>query len=123
MSEQQDSEKAEPCIGHKTCGACDCEPPTVKELANAIVEKFPMLRALFIDDHDNGIIGLTIDKDELANGHFRIVYDQDTIIENCMEFCADYDEAIEFAQYNIFSAYLGDGTPLYKYEMPEEDEF
>ena len=123
MSEQQDSEKAEPCIGHKTCGACDCEPPTVKELTEAIVKKFPMLKSFLIDGHDNGIIGVSIDKEELANGHFRVVYDQDTIIENCMEFCADYDEAQEYAQYNIFLAYWGDGTPLYKYEMPEEDEF
>jgi hypothetical protein len=123
MSEQQDSEKAEPCIGHKTCGTCDCEPPTVKELTEAIVKKFPMLKSFLIDGHDNGIIGVSIDKEELANGHFRVVYDQDTIIENCMEFCADYDEAQEYAQYNIFLAYWGEGTPLYKYEMPEEDEF
>ncbi len=123
MSEQNELDKSDPCIGHARCGSCECEPPTVKELANAIAEKFPVLRAFFIDGQDNGIIGLTIDKEELANGHFRVVYDQDTIIENCLEFCADYDEAQEYAQYNIFSAYMGEGTPLYKYEMPEDDEF
>jgi len=123
MTEQQEWDTKEWCYGNTVCGTCDCEPPTVKELTEAIAEKFPMLKAFLIDGHDNAIIGVSIDKEELANGHFRVVYDQDTVIENCMEFCADYDEAQEYAQYNIFSAYLGDGTPLYKYEMPEDDEY
>lgn len=101
------------------CSSCNCKTPSVLQLADLIAETYPDLKAFLIDGHDDAIVGIAIDRDDLANGGFRIVYDQDKIIEKTMGDGMDYDEAAEFCQYNIFSAHLGVGSPVYRYDAPE----
>lgn len=100
------------CDKCEGCNTCD-EPPTVKELAETIAEKYPKLDCFLIDGHDSALVGIAINKDDLAENAFRAVYDPDQIIENCMEWAAGYDEAVEYCNYNIFGAYLGSAGPLY----------
>ena len=99
----------EKCEG---CNSCE-KTPTVKEIAELIAEHYPHLQSFTIDDHDNAIVGIAINNDDLAENCFRIVYNPDQIIENCMEWAADYDEAVEYCNFNIFGAYMGAGSPLY----------
>lgn len=104
--------KCETCDG---CETCD-EAPSVKEIAECIANKYPQLNCFLIDGHDSAIVGIAINKDDLAENAFRAVYDTDQIIENCMEWAADYDEAAEYCDFNIFSAHFGPGTPLYVHD-------
>jgi hypothetical protein len=63
---------------------------------------------LFADGLDDAIVGVDY--------NLRVVYDIDSIIEILMERdkMTD-DEAIEFAEFNIFGAYVGEKTPVYIY--------
>ena len=112
----------------ETCSKCGSDPkcnnegvPSALEVAHAIAKVFPQLECMVIDDHDNAVVGLSIDSDSLQEKAFKLVYDQDVIIENCMDFCADYDEAIEWCQYNIFDAYVGPGSPLFWYDDDSQE--
>ena len=66
--------------------------------------------AMFADGFDNAIIGI-------AHGAGRpsvVVYDSQKVIEILME---EHDmsavDAEEYAAFNVFSAYVGEGTPLF----------
>lgn len=63
---------------------------------------------LFADGLDDAIIGV--------DHKLRVVYDIDTIIEILMKRDGMTDEeAMEFAEFNIFDAYVGEKTPIYVY--------
>jgi len=64
------------------------------------------LDVLFMDGHDNAIIGLAT---KFTNP--SILYSKKIILENL---CKDmeYDDAIEFFSFNIEGAYVGDSTPV-----------
>ena len=98
-----------------TCEDCEtCEKvPTVREIADLIAKTYPQLTSFTIDDHDNAIVGIAINSEDLAEKCFKMVYNPDQIIENRMEWAADYDEAVEYCNFNIFGAYMGAGSPLY----------
>lgn len=100
------------CDKCEGCDSCE-EAPTVKELAESIAEKYPNLDCFLIDGHDSALVGIAINKDDLAENAFRAVYDPDQIVENCMSWAADYDEAVEYCNFNIFGAYLGAASPIY----------
>ena len=64
---------------------------------------------LFADDYDNAIIGVAIGLDS-----HRVVYDVQKMIEVNAENCGgDYDESLEWLEYNTFGAYVGENTPIY----------
>jgi hypothetical protein len=63
---------------------------------------------LFADGLDGAIVGIDY--------NLRVVYDIDTIIEILIERDKMTDEeAVEFAEFNIFGAYVGEKTPIYMY--------
>ena len=62
------------------------------------------------DDLDEAIIGLTTD--------MRVVYDTYKIQSILMEESGmTYDEAVEYADYNIYSAHVGEYTPVHIYPI------
>lgn len=62
---------------------------------------------VFADGLDKAIIGFE------QNG-WRVVYSRNSVIDILMERDGmDADEAIDFAEYNIFGAYVGEKTPLW----------
>lgn len=65
----------------------------------------------FVDGHDNAILGV---------GNGVVIYDRDQIISNLAEWMT-YDEAMEYFEYNIAGAYLGEGTPIYLDRMGREE--
>jgi len=109
----------------KKCGCdrkcADEKVTSLLEISHSIAEAFPHLQCMIIDGHDNAIVGVSVDNHSLQESSFKLVYDQDIIIENCLEFCADYDEAIEWCQYNIFDAYVGPGSPLFWYDDDSQE--
>ena len=62
------------------------------------------------DGHDNAIMGVA----EGGGGPPRLVYDRDKVIQNLIAGgIEDYGEAIEFFEFNIAGAYVGEQTPLF----------
>ena len=79
----------------------------LEELKETIEEHNP--KALFADGYDNAIMGYSSD--------LRVVYSADEIVRTLVERDGmTPDEAIEFFNFNIECAYVGEYTPIYMYE-------
>jgi hypothetical protein len=68
-----------------------------------IIYQYPEHEFIVIDGHDNAIVGISTD--------MRLVYCEDTIIKNLMAEMIEED-AIDFYEYNIASAYIADNQPI-----------
>ena len=79
----------------------------IEELKETIGDHNP--EALFADGFDNAILGYSSD--------CRVIYSVDQIVETLVERDGmTHDEAIEFFNFNIECAYVGEYTPIYMYE-------
>ena len=66
--------------------------------------------AKIIDGHDNAIVGMVIQK----GGNTLLLYDPLKIVDNLMvNDGMTYDDAVEFYEYNIADAYVGENTPAF----------
>lgn len=72
-------------------------------------------KTLFADGFNDSIIGTTDDG--------RIVYSKTLMLENLV-LTQDMDsiEALEFLQYNTWSAYVGEFTPLYVNDLDDDSD-
>lgn len=61
---------------------------------------------LIADGFDDAVIGI-------EPMTMRVVYDIDKVIEILMDQGMDNDEAIEYYEFNIVGAYVGEQTPLF----------
>jgi hypothetical protein len=61
---------------------------------------------LFADNLDGAIIGIEQDT-------FRIVYSRKKVIKILTKQMGNRYEAMEFAEFNIFDAYVGEQTPIW----------
>lgn len=77
-----------------------------KAKIDQIIEEYPDESFVIADGFDDAIIG--VDEDKL-----KIVYDIDRIIDILIEDGMNYDDAIEFYQYNIVGSYVGENTPSF----------
>jgi hypothetical protein len=73
-------------------------------ILSKILDEYPDEGLLKIDGFNDAIIGVSSD--------IRIVYSIDKIIDILKEDMTE-DEAIEFFEFNIESAHIGDKTPIY----------
>jgi hypothetical protein len=72
---------------------------------------------LFADGFDAAVIGV-----DFNHSVPRVVYSIPAMAEILMKRDGmDYFEAVEFIQYNVISAHLGDGTPIYIEPMSHSD--
>lgn len=72
-----------------------------------------MAMTLFADGFDDAIIGMDMNSDV-----YRVVYGVEKMIFILMHRDSmSEEEALEYLEYNVFSAYLGEGTPIYIYQM------
>jgi|TARA_Y100000592_G_scaffold91453_1_gene151641 formylmethanofuran dehydrogenase subunit E len=69
---------------------------------------------LTADGFDDALVGCTYGANVVA------VYDINKMIEILMEEGTNYDDAVEFLDYNVVGAYLGEKTPLYINFVTEE---
>jgi len=63
---------------------------------------------LLIDDRDSAIIGIG----KRCGMPDVVVYDQDKLIKSFMKDGMTFEEAIEWIDYNIIGAYVGERTPI-----------
>jgi hypothetical protein len=69
-------------------------------------------QTLLEDGFDDAIIGL-----DTSNEVFRVIYDREKMIDILMfRDNMTVEDAIEYLEYNVFGAYVGEGTPIYGYE-------
>tara|TARA_R100000353_G_scaffold57586_1_gene45539 strand:- start:884 stop:1174 length:291 start_codon:yes stop_codon:yes gene_type:complete len=69
--------------------------------------------SLLANGYDSAIIGVAS-----GNDTGRVVYSIPKMIEICMkELAVDYNEALEWLEYNTFNAFVGEFTPIYLDEM------
>ena len=72
-----------------------------------------MDETLFADGFDEAIMGMAGE---------RVVYDMEKILAILVtKHNMNYEEAIEYYEFNIAGAYMGEGTPLYFKEMTKEE--
>jgi hypothetical protein len=72
-----------------------------------ILEQFEDVELLKADGFDDAVIGI-----ELKN--YRLVYDINKMIETLMvRDEMSEDEAIEYIEFNVIGAHIGEQTPLY----------
>jgi hypothetical protein len=71
-----------------------------------IVEAYGFTEFLFADGFDDAIIGV-------EENSLRVVYDVDKVIGILIEGGMDAEEAVEFYEFNIAGAYVGERTPIF----------
>ena len=82
-----------------------------KEHLMDILEEEECLTA---DGFDDALVGCTYGANVVA------VYDINKMVEILMNEGTDYEDAVEFLDYNVVGAYLGEKTPLYVNFVTEE---
>lgn len=77
-------------------------------------------RTLFADGFDDALIGVHFDR---MNGIHRIVYDSWKMVDVlCERDSMTRVEAIEYLDFNTWTAYVGKGTPLFVDVMPDHKD-
>ena len=78
-----------------------------EELKSSIAEANEL--AMLVDGHDNALIGWSTDG--------KAIYRVSDIVETLMERDEmSHEEAMEYFDFNILGAYVGEYTPIYMYE-------
>jgi len=66
---------------------------------------------IFVDGFDDAIIGVHFDRNV---EHYQVIYDTWKMIDTlCSRDDMTTVEAVEYLEFNVWTAYVGDGTPIY----------
>ena len=69
-------------------------------------------QTLLADGFEDAIIGI-----DTSNEVFRVIYDKQKMATILQERDGmSIEDAWEYLEYNVFGAYVGEGTPIYGYE-------
>jgi len=72
-----------------------------------ILEEFPDEKFLKADGFDDAVVGVEFST-------MRLVYDKNKMIHILIENDGmDYEDAVEYLEFNTWSAYIGEKTPIY----------
>jgi hypothetical protein len=77
-----------------------------------ILELYPDDTFVIADGFDDAIIGVD-------DNNLKIVYDIDEVINILIRDGMEVDEAIEYYEYNIAGAYVGENTPSFIRVIPD----
>ena len=75
-------------------------------MIDRIMEWFPEEEIVLADGFDKAIIGV-------SNNDMRVIYSKSLCIDILMSQGMDEDEALEYFEYNVSSAYVGEKTPIW----------
>ena len=68
---------------------------------------------MFADGFDDAIVGVG----NSFGGSLCAIYDTDLIVKQCMKDGMEYDEALEYFDFNIAGAYVGEQTPIFIHKI------
>lgn len=90
--------------------------PDPKEAIDNYIEEFlPDEEILRMDGFDHAVAGVS----ERFGGKFALVYDKDEVIRTLVERDGmDWSEAMEWFDFNIIGAWMGEGTPHFLTKIP-----
>jgi hypothetical protein len=71
---------------------------------------------LFADGFDDAIVGVG----SAFGGDLCAIYDADAIVESLMKQGMDYAEALEFYDFNIAGAHVGEQTPIFMHKIERQ---
>lgn len=73
-------------------------------------------QTLLASGFEDAIIGL-----DTSNEPFRVIYDKQIMADILQQRDGmNEEDAWEYLQYNVFGAYVGEGTPIYGYQGDHE---
>jgi len=75
-------------------------------MIDRIMEWFPEEEIVLADGFDKAIIGV-------SNNDMRVIYSKSLYIDILMSQGMDEDEALEYFEYNVSGAYVGEKTPIW----------
>jgi hypothetical protein len=73
--------------------------------------------ALTYDGFDSAIYGIAVKPCQ----NTVVAYDFNAMVKQCIEDGMTYDEALEYIDFNIIGAYMGEGTPIIVRKIDESD--
>lgn len=73
----------------------------------------PEEEILKADGFDDGILGFDAKS-------FRIIYSMSKCVYILVKGGMSYDEAVEYFNYNVLDAYVGQQTPIWCYDLKED---
>jgi hypothetical protein len=73
----------------------------------SIIENYSHEELIKADNFDDAVVGIEVNT-------LRLVYSIDKMIAILTEDMS-YEDAIEYLDFNVFSAYIGERTPIYIY--------
>ena len=68
---------------------------------------------MFADGFDDAIVGVG----NSFGGSLCAIYDTDLIVKQCMKDGMEYDEALEYFDFNIAGSYVGEQTPIFIHKI------
>ena len=71
---------------------------------------------LFADGFDDAIVGVG----NVFGGRLCAIYDTDLVLKQCMKDGMEYDEALEYFDFNIAGAYVGEQTPIFIHKIERQ---
>ena len=74
-----------------------------------IIESYPDEKFLQADGFDDALLGVVTD----FNSEPRLAYSKSLCISNLMNQGMTYEEAMEYFDYNVSGAYVGEKTPIW----------
>jgi len=74
---------------------------------SSILENYSHEELIKADNFDDAVVGIEVNT-------FRLVYSIDKMIA-ILTRDMSYEDAIEYLDFNVFSAYVGERTPIYIY--------
>jgi len=69
---------------------------------------------IFVDGYDSAILGMDTE-------YQRVIYSKSKMIDILMEGGLDDVSAVEWLEYNVWSTYVGEHTPIFLHELTKED--
>ena len=91
------------------------DPPNEKENVRERLAEYFGDDLLFADSIDGAIIGVAVGCDS-----GRVAYDTNKMAEILIQQGMTEEEAWEYLEFNTFSAYVGENTPLYIERLDDE---
>ena len=70
---------------------------------------------MLADGFESAIIGL-----DTSSETFRVIYDREKMIDLLVGEEMSIEDAVEYLEYNVWNAYVGNGTPIYAYAGGQE---
>jgi hypothetical protein len=74
----------------------------------SIIENYSHEELIKADNFDDAVVGIEVNT-------LRLVYSIDKMIAILTKDDMCYEDAIEYLDFNVFSAYIGERTPIYIY--------